>query len=207
MKQESCTTETQETHQLRPGADFLQFAVAFAQLDLDALRQGDWLNLREDFEMYMGRTSLIGASGQCILAYPVQHDTAGSPLVWPLPAQFTPQDFKNLQQRISPVVEGEAKGHSVGTMHPVGESMHRHGLNRSTPGRRQLVISAPTADCFVKIFYWLIDQEPPDRILTCPECGRFFYRVKQQAYCSRKCGNRLTVRNYRARHAGAVTVQ
>jgi len=38
------------THTLRSGADFLQFAVAFAQMDLERLRQGDWLNLREEFE-------------------------------------------------------------------------------------------------------------------------------------------------------------
>jgi len=207
MKHESFS---QATHRLRSGADFLQFAVAFAQLDLARLRPGDWLNLREDFEAYMGRTSLIGASGNCILAYPVKDgitdDPSGSPMEYPLPHEFTQQDFKALQERILPAVQSEAAGILWGMAHCVSEITVMHGLHRSTLGRRQLVISAPAAACFLKIFAWLIEQEPPERILACPECGRFFYRVKQQAYCTRKCGNRLTVRNYRARQAtvGAV---
>jgi hypothetical protein len=203
MKHESFPIES--SPQLRPGADFLRFAVTVAQLDLERLRQGDWLNLREEFELYMGQASLIGASGNCILAYPVKDGVHGSSMVWPLPHEFTPQDFQALKEQILPLVQSEANGVQWATMYPVCESTVLHGLHRSTPGRRQLVISAPATACFLRIFAWLIGQEPPERILACPECGRYFYRVKQQAYCSRACGNRLVVRNYRKRLLSATS--
>ena len=189
---------TQETstllpHTLRPGADFLQFAVAFAQMDLARLRPGDWTNLREDFEAYLGHTSWIGASGNCIRAHPV-----ASPLPW----QFELPHFQALQQQILPLLQDEARATiPVGTMYTVAMIWYIHGESQSTPGRRQCIISGGTAECFSRILTWLLEQEPPERILACPECGTLFYRHKQQAYCTRKCGNRMTVRNYRARLA------
>jgi hypothetical protein len=44
----------------------------------------------------------------------------------------------------------------------------------------------------------LLGQEPPNRILRCPECKKIFYRVRKQRYCSRPCVNRATVRKWRA---------
>jgi hypothetical protein len=192
-------------HTLRPGADFLQFAVAFAQLDLTRLRQGDWLNLREEFESAVCSTSWIGASGNCILGHP----TGPTMLVdyrsqdFPQPQDYTAQGFQKLQAMLLPYLQDESSGRTipVGTIHPVGETTHMHGLDRSTPGRRQVIVSGDTASCFIKILKWLLDQEPPGRILACPECGTLFYRHKLQAYCSRTCGNRVTVRNFRARRA------
>jgi hypothetical protein len=196
------------THTLRPGADFLQFAVAFAQMDLERLRQGDWLNLREEFEASLGRTSFIGASGNCILAYP----TAPT-MLWdttraedfPLPQDYTAHDFQKLQTTLLPHLQNEAAETTpVGTMYTLAYQWVMHGLNRSTPGRRQRIAIGVTAECFLYMLEWLLDQEPPGRILTCPECGTLFYRFKHQAYCSRKCGNRLTVRNFRARQAAGL---
>ena len=193
MKQE---TSTPLPHTLRPGADFLQFAVALAQMDLARLRSGDWTNLREDFETYLGHTSWIGASGNCIRAHPVASEAS------PLPWQFARPHFQALQQQILPLLQDEARATiPVGTMYTVAHIWYLHGLDGLTPGRRELVVSGDTAECFGRILTWLLEQEPPERILACPECGTLFYRHKQQAYCTRKCGNRMTVRNYRARLA------
>ena len=193
MKQE---TPTPFSHSLRPGADFLQFAVAFAQRDLTRLRPGDWTNLREDFEMSLGHTSWIGASGNCIRAHP-----AAAPAS-PLPGHFALQHFQTLQQQLLPLLQDEAHATMPAeTSYPVAHVWYVHGLDGLTPGRRELVVSGDPAECFGRILTWLLEQEPPGRILACPECGTLFYRYKQQAYCTRKCGNRLTVRNFRARVA------
>ena len=193
------------THTLRSGADFLQFAVAFAQMDLERLRQGDWLNLREEFEASLGRTSFIGASGNCILAHPTDPPMLPDfrPQDFPLPQDYTAQDFQKLQTMLLPHLQDESSGSTipVGTAYTLAYQWVMHGLDRSTPGRRQLIVSGVTSECFLRILTWLLEQEPPGRILACPECRTLFYRFKQQAYCSRKCGNRLTVRNFRARQA------
>jgi hypothetical protein len=189
-------TPTPFPHSLRPGADFLQFAVAFAQMDLARLRPGDWTNLREDFEAYLGHTSLIGGSGNCIRAHPAE--SVASPLPW----HFELHHFQALQQQTLSLLQDEARATIlVGTMYTVEHIWYIHGMNRLTPGRRELVVSGDTAECFSWLLTWLLEQEPPERILACPECGTLFYRHKQQAYCTRKCGNRMTVRNYRARVA------
>jgi hypothetical protein len=178
---------------LVPGADFLKFAVAFVQLDLSTLHQGYWLIVRENFEAYVGERSLIGASGNCIVARPTEH---------PLPQEFELRHFQALQRVIASLLQDEAtETIPVGTFQDVGRIWYLHGLNQSTPGRRQLMITGATEPCFVTMFMWLLEQEPPGRIRTCPECGELFVRYKQQTYCSRKCGNRLTVRQWRARQA------
>jgi hypothetical protein len=126
---------------------------------------------------------------------------------FPLPEAFTVADYEALQQRLLPLVQCEASGIPVGTLHAVAKIQYMHGMDGSTPGRRQVVVSGPAADCCVRILRWLLDQEPPGRLLACPACGRFFYRHKQQAFCSRRCGNRLGVRQYRARHAQDVSAR
>lgn len=184
-------------HTLRPGADFLQFVVAFVQRDLLRLRAGDWTNLREDFETSLGHTSWIAASGNCIRAHPV--GSGASPLPW----DFALEHFQALQQQVLPFLQDEARAISpVGTMYTLAHVWYIDGVGGVTPGRRELVVRGDTAECFHRILTWLVDQEPPRRILACPECGTLFYRYKQQAYCTRKCGNRLTVRNFRARLVG-----
>jgi hypothetical protein len=47
-------------HTLVPGAVFLLFVVEFVQQDLAHVRQGDWINIKEDFEAYLRRTSFLG---------------------------------------------------------------------------------------------------------------------------------------------------
>jgi hypothetical protein len=190
----------QPRYELLSGAEFLEFVISLAQMDLGALRQGDWLNLREDFETYMGRegfVSIEGASGACILATPTQP---------PLPENFELQHFQALQRVTLPLLQQFAS--QVGSLSiftDVALSLFPHGFNKSTPGRNQVVIHGATEQCFLTLLIWLLHQEPPDRILACPECQTLFYRIKQQAYCSRKCGNRATVRNWRARNETSTT--
>jgi hypothetical protein len=202
MKPDACSTAQ---HRLLPGADFLRFVVDFVQRDLAGMRPGAWMDFTADFQLYLGQASLIGASGNCILAHPTPDPVLPCATTFPLPAAYTLQDFEVLQQQLLPLVQAEVAGIPAGTFPTVAEVHVPHGLDRSTPGKRQLVITGDTASCAIKMFLWLMAQEPPERLLACPECSRFFYRFKLQAYCSRKCGNRLVVRNYRARHAGSDT--
>jgi hypothetical protein len=201
MKQAKIATPT-----LTNAADFLLFVVEFAQTDLETLRAGDWLNLRENFATFLGRRdqrSILHPSGTAFLASPTHP---------PLPENFSPQDFAVLQAELTPFL-AQLAAHSVhATSDPqysislfknVEISLHPHGAFRNIPGVHQIVIHGSTDSCFWAILHWLIAQEPPGRILACPECKRLFYRVKQQAFCSRPCMNRVTVRQWRARQKQA----
>ena len=197
MKRES---QPSQHTQLLSGADFLEFVIDFAQKDLTRLRQGDWQNLREDFETYLSRhahVSIEGASGTCMLVSPTEP---------PLPENFELRHFQALQRVTLPLLQQIASQQGQFGIFPVPMSLVPHGFDGGTPGRHQLLVHGDTEQSFLTLVLWLIHQEPADRILACPECERLFYRVKQQAYCSRKCGNRVTVRNWRARvQASAAT--
>src|SRR5215471_1040577 len=74
-------------------AERLQFVIRFAQMDLDALRPGDWLNLRDDFLTFFGRRGqrepLAGRGG--ILTSPLDH---------PLPEEYSEENFRALQAEV-----------------------------------------------------------------------------------------------------------
>jgi len=187
----------QEPHALQlpllSGSNFLKFVIDFVQKDLQHMRQGDWLNLCDDFEMYLsrkGQHAIAGPTGTCILATPTHP---------PLPEHFEVRHFEALQRVTLPLVRQLASQTGSFSLFPSPVNVVPHGCDGGAPGRNQLVVHGDTEQCFLTVLVWLVHQEPPDRILACPECGRFFYRVKQQVYCSRTCGNRMTVRHFRAR--------
>src|SRR5262245_52193143 len=79
----------------------LQFAIRFAfRTDLNNLRPGDLLNLRDDLAIFLGCKSgqsdtLRGKGG--IVATPLAH---------PLPAEFSEADFRSLQEEVGQILQG-----------------------------------------------------------------------------------------------------
>lgn len=43
---------------------------------------------------------------------------------------------------------------------------------------------------------WSLANSLSDRIKRCPECNRFFLRIRRQIYCRDECTDRVTWRNY-----------
>jgi len=43
---------------------------------------------------------------------------------------------------------------------------------------------------------WHLESPAGQRVRKCPECGRFFLRVRRQIYCSSRCTDRATWRQY-----------
>jgi hypothetical protein len=57
----------------------------------------------------------------------------------------------------------------------------------------------PHAACREDAIGWLAYLElshSRDTVRQCPECGRFFERVKKAKYCSRYCTNKVCMRRY-----------
>src|SRR5262249_26342123 len=47
-------------------------------------------------------------------------------------------------------------------------------------------------------FGLVLMEEGTSQVQACPECGRLFYRVRKQKYCSKTCINRVSRRNWLA---------
>jgi len=51
-------------------------------------------------------------------------------------------------------------------------------------------------ETFGMTLVWLLSGPAGARVRKCPECGRFFLRVRRQIYCSDRCTDRATWRKY-----------
>src|SRR5215831_5040980 len=157
-----------------PAEDFVLFAVQFAQRDLSRLREGDWLNLREDFETYLGRRGVVSIAGETGPAW------CASPITPPLPEHYTKQDFEALQARVFTrlqvwICQGK-DGAALDLQElPVTRAAWPHGHRHDTPRRHQIVIHGATDAVFLAILEEAVTHEPADRILACPECQTIFY--------------------------------
>jgi hypothetical protein len=189
-----------EARKMKTARDRLEFAIRFAQLDLDRLRPGDPLNLRDDLESFHGYGpsapgSTIDELGG-IMGFPLGH---------PLPAEFAVEDFKKLQAEMRSILGSlaeaqgaltEAQGASValGAFSTFPVSVRYAAV----PFRGASMLSAqgPTRDMTLLRLFHLIAREDsmPFRKCPDPECGRIFYRVRRQLYCSKKCVNRMNKR-------------
>jgi hypothetical protein len=168
----------------------LQIAIDFARMDLDTLRPGDWLNIRDDLATFLG----------CKEWHHYQYPAMGWITTGPdvHPNEFAENDLRALQAEVRRVLQGLVSGDILGA--PSVEIRGLFGLLRSASGAEQMLIAyGPTRDMFLITLLHLLNQEPLDRIRGCPECGAIFYRIAKQQYCSRPCTNRANIRNWRQR--------
>ena len=159
----------------------LRFALEFSQMDLDVLREGDWLNLRDDLRAFVW----LGAGEH------TRDDLAGVvtvPLAKPLPQDMTEPDFRALQR--------EAWSFFGGVVTIQGPLQVCY-LQEGSRGVLHFMGSAP--DMFLIRLAYLLDQQTTDRILKCPECEKRFLKIRKQKYCSRACVNRANKRSWRER--------
>jgi hypothetical protein len=59
-----------------------------------------------------------------------------------------------------------------------------------------LVTTGAARDVFLMKLFFLMLQHGCANIKSCPECGRLFWRVRRQKYCSRTCVNRVNMREW-----------
>lgn len=145
----------------------LQFAVRFAQSDLQTFRPGDWLNLRDDVIGFFGWTPL---------------GTLGASMAWPR-SEFEPAALRELQHHLRAMLEpwagepGEVR-QSGGSGIPVQVTLKR----RQVRGRLR--------DVFLLEVHLLLAIHGADRVRRCRECGSLFYKVGRMTQCQRRCTNR-----------------
>jgi hypothetical protein len=189
---------------LRDTAKRLKFAIQFAAMDLDSMRPGDWLNLKDDLAAFLGLTRGkprgISARG----AVQVIHKGKPDPDEYAkddfrCPDEYTEDDFRLLQQETnvllqSLVWEGGLSADYLKIQAELG-ILTLLGME----GAYVHVARGATRDMFLLSLWLLIREEGVDRIRRCPECNKMFYRVAKQQYCTRACTNRANVRAWRQR--------
>jgi hypothetical protein len=159
----------------------LEFSVRFAQMELPKLREGDWLNLREDF---------------CEFYRPVVGNL--STVIEPLPGEKRIERVKELQDKVYSMLNDLASGGSKGTRHSITIDF---AVSRAQPpeSRAFLAASGSMHDVFLLNLWLILSREPIERVLRCKaaDCNRIFYRKRKQKYCSPRCQSRDFMRQFR----------
>ena len=182
---------------MQTASDRIKFAVWFSQIDIDKLRPGDLLNLRDDLSLYLGRRGFEGSledlGGKVFI--PDKH---------PFPDDFLEKDFKKLQKEVDEVLSGLADAGMTGAFKGIPLS----GLFGLIPikGLDRCIMHSQAAvrDSFLLLLMILLEQQPISPIKRCPECRTIFYREsKRQKYCSRRCANLAATKRWQARQKKA----
>lgn len=181
--------------------DRLQIIIDFARMDLDRLRPGDWLNLREDLTAFV-----LGeyAHGRWSDGDALRHrgqDTKGlvvSYIEGPWPHEMTAEALKDLQRdvRMALTERGTIQGPGG-----VFEQVHLFAtwpqVKLASFGSGFAEIQATARDGVLFVLALLLYALPANALRSCPECGTPFVRVRKQQYCSRRCTNRANMRTWR----------
>jgi hypothetical protein len=177
---------------MQTAAERLKFAISFAQLDLDRLRPGDWLNLRDDLTTFLGlqvgRRRPVADTGGVLVAG----------LDGPQPEDLSIDDFRRLQAEVRSILAEQVD------VQPTGEHIASFRAIQAEYAVLPwaIYIRGPVHDMTLLTLMHLLFRQPTAPIRRCPECQTIFYRVRKQRYCSRPCVHRTAVRKWRQTEAG-----
>ena len=173
--------------------DRLQFAVRFATEDLSQYSDGDWLKLREDFDRYlllrMNATVVLEDLGGFVPTV-IADDPVDMPRSWFVELQ---QEVGVLLRRIAGHLPRITPGQPPPNdwLRPISIAVEKYPVQKMEAGWL-MSVRGRSRDVFFEVLFGLLAQEPADQIRLCPrpECGRMFYRIRRQEYCSRRCVNK-----------------
>lgn len=181
---------------MQQGKDRIEFVIRFVNTDLDHLRPGDWLNLRDDFTAFLGMKEGAGF----VWMGPIH----GTPIDPPLPEDFTEGDFKTLQAELTTILTsfvslktGGSEGITPRSLKLNASLIPLEMLGPRVEGRAFLSLTGATRDIFLMMVFMLFAFESTARIGACAECERIMLRTKKREYCSSRCQTRAYMRRYR----------
>lgn len=203
---------------LRPHIDRrrIEFAVQFAQTDLNVLRYGDWMNLHEDLKEWCGPgpmrqlISQLGWRGAVKeMQKPENQAKGGSsrlqfagPLLSGEEEDLDDKPIRDLQTRTLEVLEHvvrcrELREGKLTHVPPKPVFMTVAFAIEVWPTTNVLAIHGEWFNQFLCLLMVSLVHEEPNRVLRCPECKRLFVRQRKQRYCGRRCVNAVNTRTWR----------
>jgi hypothetical protein len=185
----------------------LQWLVQFVEMDLEALRPWAWTKLKEDVAAFLRAPwhHLYWEGSHLQMT----HDQV---LVMTPEVDYPDATLRALHQDARTIIHDMVLASREGTEDPtltvplsldlaldaMGDRLHKKPV---------LIACGAVRDLFLLVTFMLLKEVGTDHILRCPECGRLFYRGKNQRYCSRPCVNRVSQRRWQERHARATLTQ
>lgn len=173
----------------------LKWALSFANDDLEELREGDWLNLRDDIGRFLG----IGVSLSHTLP-------AFAPaVVGTQPAAMSEDAIRDLQAATRALIRNSAGGTRrptsdaaavyTGSATPIKTSVSWTlfgSAPEQTPPRMLVLCSGELRDVFLNQLVFLLLEAGPSNLRRCPApgCERIFWKFGRRKYCSQRCTNR-----------------
>ena len=186
---------------IRNEAQRFRFVVRFAALDLATFRRGDWFNLAEDLRDFLLPTHADLRPGG-LHTFP----TEGR-----MPEAYTPEDFTALQAEtrevLAMVIASRTNRHAwiPKPLQILPTNPHVPALPTPHPGRHFMSVQGAVRDLFLWRVHHLLGQVNTAMLTRCPDCDTIFLRKSNQVYCSRRCVNRVTQRQWRERQATVAT--
>jgi hypothetical protein len=196
---------------MKTSEDRLRFAIEFAQADIETMREGDQLNLRDDLAIFVQGSSDWRS---------VRPDINTSPIESLLVAQTEPrklpiENVVNLQREVQAILAllahrsitpASARIEVMLIVHPVDELSALYPAGTMLVGNRfpehlrvSLDVVGNVRDMFLYVLARVLAQPGmSDRVRICPGCMKLFLKVKRQKYCSQRCSNRVYMHDYRA---------
>ena len=179
----------------------LRFLVRFAQIELETLRAGDWLNLQEELR-------------DCLLPLKESFHPGGLyvvPTDPPLPEEYSRADFRKLQGEIreilTMVIDSRADNR-IWRRIPIHVRLAAPQVpwpKDGQRGRHILLAQGTVRDVVLLVLWTLLGKTNTAHLVRCPECETIFFQRTNQDYCSRTCVNRVSQRRWRERQETAAT--
>jgi len=196
----------------------LKFAVRFSEMKLGgprkqdgtlmtAVREGDILNLKDDLLAFLNLEP-PEESGNTIIQTQVASldDSPGAICAFPAgmpdfsPKNYTLEQLIRLQKECSRILQIAADGCGDDQV-PISLKL---SLRRGPESKCTfLFLTGPFRDIFLFTLFHLINAAERNSILRCPVpgCGKIFYRVRKQQFCSHACAVKASVNRKKLRDA------
>ncbi len=188
----------------------LHWLLRFSALDLDHLRQGDWLNLQEDVLEFLAwptaRASEVTVEGVVTVQAEVKQallalaHTLNSPIPHPLPTRPGSVGKRPLRRPHPPTMDvmilGE--GQEAAPVLSFQTKAARTVYGVLTKNGLQLRLLADFQEEFLLAVMNVLAHVDIDYIRRCPACERIFYAAHgRQLFCSPQCASRAGTQRFR----------
>ena len=181
----------------------LRWVVDFANQDLTGFREGDWLNLRDDLRQLLNRPI---AGIEVKVAFEFQKESR--------------ERLGEIQNKLREFLRGVATNNmTLSDKRPGRKGILLEAIPLSLSygcsfswqsflssyEKESVVKEIPPAGIFasaddvydaVLFAVMLLLAGLHDNLRTCPECDRIFFKIRKQRYCSKRCINAATRREW-----------
>jgi len=197
----------------------ISFVLRFMQTDLNGLREGDWLNLREDVMTFLGWSprwrEQITLEGVGSIKEEVSNVLGGTARTF---APHAPGGWEAQLPRM--LLYGGVQKEDVFRLIDRGRKGFALGVERvrflffdvSEPGKTRVLVgtsleedgslsTAALQDAFLFSLLTTLSRLDITYLRRCPVCSRFFYAEHgRQIFCTPQCASRAGTKRFRAKH-------